>query len=95
MDMPVLQDKSPYSSFQTQSAQILLHSVPAHVPCTLANSSEANSVSLTLSSMKCWIHSTAAILALSGDADSSLLLRGGYGHYSKALKQCEGPGIYS
>lgn len=45
--------------------------------------------------MKRWTHSTAAILALSEDADTSLLLGGGYLHYSKALKQCEGPGLYN
>lgn len=92
--MPVLQDKSTYSNSQTQSAQILLCSTPAHAPCTPANSLETNCGSLTLPSMKCWIHSTAAILALSEGADTSLLLGGGYLHYSKALKKCEGSGIY-
>lgn len=37
----------------------------------------------------------SSVLAPSKDADNSLLLGCGYLHYSKALKQCEGPGIYS
>lgn len=89
--MPVLQDKSTHSSFQTQSAQILLHVHQLVLPVLpVANSLEGNCGSLTLPSMKCWIHSIAAILALSEDADTSLLLGGGYLHYTKALKQCEG-----